>query len=344
MLRTGLVIDARYQDHQPGQHHPERPARIGTLLSAVESYQRSGLTRFTPRLATQEEIALIHDTAHIGRVAATAGHDNYAFDADTHVSALSYDTARLATGGLLSILEAVMERDIDNGFALVRPPGHHAERDRAMGFCLFNSAAIGAQYLRERFGLKRILLMDWDLHHGNGSQHSFYDDPGVLYASTHQYPYYPGTGAAGEVGQGAGAGYTLNLPIPAGWGDVEYQQLFQTIIDPICRQFDPEFVLISAGFDAHVRDPLGGLHVTEEGFSAFARVLLRIARDHAKGRCAALLEGGYDLIGLEKSALRVLDEMGGEQLETALPEVDPRPLLPQVQTVQRNYWELPKQS
>ncbi len=344
MLRTGLVIDSRYQDHQPGQHHPERPARIGTLLSAVESYQRSGLSRFTPRLATQEEIALVHDTAYIGRVAATAGQDNFAFDADTHVSAQSYETARLATGGVLSILEAVMEDEIDNGFALVRPPGHHAERDRAMGFCLFNSAAIGAQYLREKFGLKRILLMDWDLHHGNGSQHSFYDDAGVLYASTHQYPYYPGTGAAEEVGQGAGTGYTLNLPIPVGWGDAEYQQLFQTIIDPICRQFDPEFVLISAGFDAHVRDPLGGLHVTEEGFSAFARVLLRIARDHAKGRCAALLEGGYDLIGLEKSTLRVLDEMGGEQLETALPEGDSQPLLPQVLTVQRNYWELPKQT
>lgn len=343
MLRTGLVIDTRYQDHQPGQHHPERPARIGGLLRAVESYQRSGLSRFAPRLATEEEIALIHDTAHIGRVAATAGQDHFAFDADTHVSAQSYETARLATGGLLSILEAVMEREIDNGFALVRPPGHHAERNRAMGFCLFNSAAIGAQYLREKFGLKRVLLMDWDLHHGNGSQHSFYDDPGVLYASTHQYPYYPGTGAAEEVGQGAGTGYTLNLPIPAGWGDAEYQHLFQTIIDPICRQFDPEFVLISAGFDAHVRDPLGGLQVTEEGFSALARVLLRIARDHAQGRCAALLEGGYDLVGLEKSTLRVLDEMGGENLDTALPEADSRPLLPQVLTVQRNYWELPQQ-
>ena len=344
MLRTGLVIDSRYQNHQPGQHHPERPARIGTLLSAVKSYQRDGLTPLTPRLATQKEIALIHDTAHIDRVAATAGRDSYVFDADTHVSALSYDTARLATGGLLSVLDAVMEHEVDNGFALVRPPGHHAERNRAMGFCLFNSAAIGAQYLRERFGLKRILLMDWDLHHGNGSQHSFCDDPGVLYASTHQYPYYPGTGAAEEVGQGAGAGYTLNLPIPVGWGDAQFQQLFETIIDPICRQFDPEFVLISAGFDAHVRDPLGGLHLTEKGFGALARVLLRLAGDHANGRCAALLEGGYDLIGLEKSALQVLEEMGGENLDTALPEADLQPLLPQVLTVQRNYWELPQRS
>ena len=340
MLRTGLVIDTRYQDHQPGQQHPERPARIGTLLRAVEAYQRSGLTPVTPRLATEAEIGLIHDPAHIGRVAATAGQNSFAFDADTQVSALSYETARLATGGLLAILDAVMDGEVDNGFALVRPPGHHAERNRAMGFCLFNSAAIGAQYLREKFGLSRVLLMDWDLHHGNGSQHSFYDDPGVLYASTHQYPYYPGTGAAEDVGRGTGAGYTVNLPIPAGWGDAEYQHLFQTIIDPICRQFDPQFVLISAGFDAHVRDPLGGLQMTEEGFGALAQVLLRIARDHAQGRCAALLEGGYDLIGLEKSALRVLDEMGGEHLDTPLPEVESQPLLPQVVTVQRSYWEL----
>lgn len=344
MLRTGLVIDTRYQDHQPGPQHPERPARISSLLRAVESYRRPGLTSVSPRLASEAEIGLIHDTAHIGRVAATAGQTGFAFDADTQVSALSYDTARLATGGLLAILDAVMDGEVDNGFGLVRPPGHHAERNRAMGFCLFNSAAIGAQYLRERFGLSRVLLMDWDLHHGNGSQHSFYDEPGVLYASTHQYPYYPGTGAAGDVGQGAGAGYTVNLPIPTGWGDAEYQHLFETVLDPICRQFDPQFVLISAGFDAHVRDPLGGLRMTESGFGALARVLLRIARDHAGGRCAALLEGGYDLTGLEKSTLRVLDEMGGEQLDTPLPEIDSRPLLPQVVTVQRSYWELPDKS
>ena len=340
MLRTGIIVDTRYQEHDPGRHHPERPARIGTLLSSLETYQRAGLRRLDPRPASPEEIALIHDTAHIGRVAATAGHEHYAFDADTHVSALSYETACLATGGLLKIIEAVMEREVDNGFALVRPPGHHAERNRAMGFCLFNSAAIGAQYLREKFGLKRVLVMDWDLHHGNGTQHCFYNDPGVLYVSTHQYPYYPGTGAAEDVGQGSGAGYTVNLPVPAGWGDTEYRHLCQKIVEPICRQFEPEFVLISAGFDAHVRDPLGGLSMTEEGFGGLARSLLRVARDHCQGRCAALLEGGYDLEGLEKSVLRVLNEMDGQQLDIALPETDSRPLLPQVRAVQQSYWEL----
>src|SRR5215471_17894497 len=204
MLRTGIVLDSRYQNHFTGRHHPERPARIGALLNLVETYQRDGLKRFEPRLATPQEIALIHEPSHIDRVAATAQQERFAFDADTPVSAQSYATALLATGGLLTVLEAVMTNDIDNGFALVRPPGHHAERNRAMGFCLFNSVAVGAQYLREKFGLKRVLIMDWDVHHGNGTQHSFYDDPGVLYVSTHQYPYYPGTGALDEVGRGPG--------------------------------------------------------------------------------------------------------------------------------------------
>jgi acetoin utilization deacetylase AcuC-like enzyme len=342
MLRTGIVIDTRYQEHYTGRQHPERAARIGTLLSLIKEYRRPEITRLEPRPATPEEIALIHDPSYIGRVAATAEKNSFAFDADTPVSAQSYATALLATGGLLAVLEAIMNREVDNGFALVRPPGHHAERNRAMGFCLFNSAAIGAQYLRAKFALKRILVMDWDLHHGNGTQHSFYDDPGILYLSTHQYPYYPGTGAVDEVGRGQGEGYTVNLPIPAGWGDREYQELFQGVIDPICRQFDPEFVLISAGFDAHSRDPLGGLEVTEEGFSVMARVLLRIARDHAQGRCAAILEGGYDLQGLQQSVARVLDEMGGEKLTAALPPLEPKGLLPRVHEVQRHYWALPK--
>ncbi len=343
MLRTGVVLDTRYQEHNPGRNHPERPARIATLLKHLDGYQRSNSKRFDPRLATPEEVALIHDTIHVGRVAATAEKSYFAFDADTPVSAQSYTTALLATGGLLTLLEAIMTHDIDNGFALVRPPGHHAERNRAMGFCLFNSAAIGAQYLREQFGLKRILVMDWDVHHGNGTQHSFYDDRGVLYVSTHQYPYYPGTGAAEEVGRGQGEGYTVNLPLSPGWGDAEYQELFQWVIDPLCRQFDPEFVLISAGFDAHVRDPLGGMEVTAEGFGSMARVLLRIARDHAQGRCAAVLEGGYDLEGLQRSVIRVLDEMGGDTLTAPLPSITPRGLLPRVKAVQKHYWELPQE-
>ncbi len=342
MGQTGIVLDSRYQEHYTGRNHPERPARIATLVDALEQYQRPGLKRFSPRLATPEEVALVHDTTHVDRVAATANQNYFAFDADTPVSAQSYTTALLATGGLLTLLEAIMVHDIDNGFALVRPPGHHAERGRAMGFCLFNSAAIGAQYLRDRFGLKRILVMDWDVHHGNGTQHSFYNDPGVLYVSTHQYPYYPGTGALSEVGQGQGEGYTVNLPLSAGCGDAEYQELFTDVIAPICRQFNPEFVLISAGFDAHVRDPLGGMEVSEEGFGAMARVLLQIAHEHAQGRCAAILEGGYDLEGLQQSVRRVLDEMGRNDPSTSASSYTSRGIASVAWQVQGRYWESPK--
>lgn len=342
MLRTGIVVDARYQEHETGRNHPERPERIATLVDTLTRYERAGLQRFNPRLATPAEIALVHDSSHVDRVAASAQYERFAFDADTSVSARSYTTALLATGGLLTLLEAIMTRDIDNGFALVRPPGHHAERDRAMGFCLFNGVAVGAQYLRERFGLKRILVMDWDVHHGNGTQHSFYDDPGVLYISTHQYPYYPGTGALSEVGTGQGEGYTINLPLSPGCGDAEYQELFTDVIAPICRQFNPEFVLISAGFDAHRRDPLGGMEVSEAGFAAIARVLLRIAQEHAQGRCAAILEGGYDLEGLQKSVRRVLDEMEGAHLATSLPALTSHGLASTAWQVHRRYWESPK--
>lgn len=340
-LKTGVVLDARYQEHDPGPGHPERADRIGSLLRRLDTHRRPGLVRLAPRLATHEEIALVHDPGLIGRVAASAQQAAAAFDADTRVCARSYETALLACGGLLRVLDAVMEREVDNGFALVRPPGHHAERDRAMGFCLFNSVAVGAEYLRARFGLRRILIVDWDLHHGNGTQHSFFDDPGVLYVSTHQYPYYPGTGAAEDTGRGDGAGHTVNLPMAAGWGDADFLPLFEDVIAPICRQFEPEFVLISAGFDAHARDPLGGLNMTEAGFAHLARILLRVARDHAAGRCAAVLEGGYDLDGLTASVIAVLDEMDGIGLDAALPEHARRGLLPQVRAVQRHYWELP---
>ncbi len=341
MLRTGMMIDARYQEHDTGPSHPERAERIGTLLRLGEEYEREGLVRLAPRPASPNEIAYNHDPEHIGRVAATAQQDFHAFDADTPTSAQSYATACLAAGGFLTLLEAIMTSEVDNGFALVRPPGHHAERGRAMGFCLFNNVAIGAHYLREKFGLKRILIMDWDLHHGNGTQRSFYQDKNVLYLSTHQYPYYPGTGAVEEAGQSEGEGFTVNLPFPAGWGDAEYIEAFQRVIDPISRQFDPQFVLISAGFDCHHRDPLGGMNVTEEGFASMARILLRIARDHAQGRCAAILEGGYDLTALKNSVGRVLDEMDGERLSRDIPEGEGSlHVLPKIKEIHKRLWKL----
>ena len=344
-MRTAVVLDRRYEAHDPGPGHPESPQRIRAIADALANYRREGLVELEPRLATTDEIALNHGAEHIERVVATAGRAFSAFDADTPTSARSYETARLAAGGYLALLDAIVARDADNGFAFVRPPGHHAEANRAMGFCLFNNVAIGARHLRARHGLGRILIVDWDVHHGNGTQRSFYDDPDVLYVSTHQYPFYPGTGAATEVGAGEGRGRTVNVPFPAGCGDDEYVAAFADIIVPIATQFRPEFVLISAGFDAHRRDPLAGMQMTEAGFRALTRALLRVAREHAGGRVAAVLEGGYDLQALGASVTAVLDELGGESLDEPLATAHPHAgVLDPAAVAQRPYWDVPASS
>jgi len=341
MAETGIVIDPRYLDHDTGRGHPERRERIAVLLDLLDSHP-PGLRSLPPRLATPDELALVHDGAYVEDVAATQHLPRYAFDADTPACPKSYETARLAAGGFLALLDAIMTGQVGNGFAFVRPPGHHAERNRAMGFCLFNNVAVGAEYLRRVHKLSRVLIVDWDLHHGNGTQHIFERDPGVLYVSTHQYPYYPGTGNFDEVGRGDGEGYTVNLPFPAGFGDAEFAEAFTTVVEPIAHQFAPEFVLISAGFDAHARDPLGGLEVTEAGFDRMARSLLRIAQQHAGGRCAAILEGGYDLTAIRNSSAVVLDELRAGTAAAVEPAPASRaaPLLERVRRTQSNHWKL----
>ena len=340
MADTGVVIDPRYLDHDTGRGHPERRERVAVLLDYLQNVP-AHCHSIAARLATGDELAMVHDGAYVEEVAATARLPRYAFDADTPTSAQSYDTARLAAGGFLALLDAIMAGQVRNGFAFVRPPGHHAEHHRAMGFCLFNNVAVGAEYLRRVHGLSRVLIMDWDLHHGNGTQHLFERDPGVLYISTHQYPYYPGTGAIEEVGHGDGTGATVNLPFPAGFGDAEFAEAFTTVIEPIAEQFEPEFVLISAGFDAHVRDPLGGLNVSEAGFDYMTRSLLGVAKRHAGGRCAAILEGGYDLTAICNSSATVLDQLraGGGPVNPA-PASRATPLLERIRRVQRNYWKV----
>jgi acetoin utilization deacetylase AcuC-like enzyme len=341
-MKTGLVLDRRFEDHDTGAGHPERPERIRAIRDLMVQYRREDLVDVEPRMATPEEIALNHDPEHVARVATTADRAYAAFDADTPVCAKSYETATLAAGGYLRLLETILAGDVDNGFAFVRPPGHHAESDRAMGFCLFNNVAIGARWLRTR-GVGRILIVDWDVHHGNGTQDSFYDDPDTLYVSTHQFPFYPGTGAAREVGRGTAAGRTLNVPLPAGCGDDEYVAAFTELIAPIATQFRPEFVLISAGFDADYRDPLAGMQATDEGFRAMTRVLMQVADAHANGRVAAILEGGYDLGALRAAVPAVLDELAGTSLRAPLATPRPRgPVLAPAHAAQTPYWELPR--
>jgi acetoin utilization deacetylase AcuC-like enzyme len=341
MADTGIVIDRRYLEHDTGAGHPERPERIRVLLPLMDN--AGGQVMAVPaREATGDELALVHDGAYVEEVAATQRIPGFAFDADTPTSVRSYETARLAAGGFLALLDAMMVGQVRNGFAFVRPPGHHAERHRAMGFCLFNNVAIGAEYLRRRYGLERIMIVDWDLHHGNGTQHMFESDPGVLYVSAHQYPYYPGTGALDEVGRGQGEGYTVNLAFPAGFGDAEYGDAFRRVVEPIAQEYAPQFVLISAGFDAHARDPLGGMQVTEAGFRTLARLLLGIARDHAGDRCAAILEGGYDLTAIRNSAADVLAELQGRGGQLASPAAPSRAggLIERVRKVHGRYWKL----
>ncbi len=342
MAQTGVVIDRRYLEHDTGPGHPERPERIATLLALLTAAE-ADIMPVAARAASGDELALVHDGAYVEEVAATQRKAYFAFDADTPTSPQSYDTARLAAGGLLALLDEIMGGTVDDGFAFVRPPGHHAERHRAMGFCLFNNVAVGAAYLRHRYGLQRVLIMDWDVHHGNGTQHIFEDDPRLLYISTHQYPYYPGTGAVEEVGYGDGEGYTVNLPFPAGFGDAEYGEAFTRIVEPIARQYAPQFVLISAGFDAHARDPLGGMQVTEGGFKAMARSLLAVARECASGRCAAILEGGYDLTAIRDSASEVLQELrqtSGAELAAPTEPSRAAALLERIREVQGRYWKL----
>lgn len=312
MLKTALITDRHYLDHLPGRGHPERPERVKVLIDMAGGLHRTRLERIAPREATTAEVELVHDPRYVALVEQTANRDAYDFDPDTHASRQTYHTSLLAAGGVLTAVDAVLDGEADNSFALVRPPGHHALPDHAMGFCFFNNVAIAAAYLTEVKGLERVMILDWDVHHGNGTQDIFYASPQVLYCSLHQFPHYPGTGSMRELGVDEGGGFTVNLPLAATFGDAEYLSAFDRVVLPVGRQFRPDFILVSAGFDCHFRDPLADMRVTEQGFAAMARRLKRLAAECCKGRMALALEGGYDLEALAGSAREVIDELGRE--------------------------------
>jgi acetoin utilization deacetylase AcuC-like enzyme len=309
MAKTAVVIDEQYLKHHPGDFHPERPERIKVLLDLAASLDSGEFRLLAPAPASRVAIEMCHSPEHISLIESTSGANQYALDGDTITSRDSYGVSLLAVGGFLRLLDVIAAGESRAGFALVRPPGHHARPDQAMGFCLFNTIAIGAQHVKRVHGAKRVLIVDWDVHHGNGTQEIFYEDPSVFFISTHQYPFYPGTGAAREVGSGAGEGYTLNIPLPAGCADAEYLGVFHDIVVQAAGSFRPDWILVSAGFDPHKRDPLAGMGVTEKGFASMAAALLRLADTHAAGRIAFLLEGGYDLNALSASVAAVLTEM-----------------------------------
>jgi acetoin utilization deacetylase AcuC-like enzyme len=344
---TILHIGEAYLNHVPPEGHPEGPDRIRRLIGCQALFQYPGVVRVDAgRRATRDELLLVHTEAHISRIAATAGKPHVMIDADTYTSALSFETASLAVGGVLDLVDAVMRRDAGRGFALVRPPGHHAETGRAMGFCLFNNVAVAARCLIERHRLERVLIVDWDVHHGNGTQQIFYGDDRVLYASLHQYPLYPGTGSTSETGNGRGEGYTVNVPVPPGAGDDEFLWALGRVIAPIAEEFQPQFVLLSAGFDAHRDDPLASLRVTESGFASMTSLLLDVAGRCCDGRIAAVLEGGYDLDALARSVEAVVRVMSGvgagaraDSLRGAMPESPPDFVSPVIE-IQSKYWNL----
>ena len=340
MARCAVVVDPEYLKHEPGEFHPERPERIRALLDLAETLDKKRFQILPPKAASRTDIEFCHGADYVKLVEATSKTNLYALDGDTIVCRDSFGVGLLAVGGFLRLIDSIAAGEAQNGFALVRPPGHHALRDRAMGFCLFNTIAIGAHHLKKAYGVKRIMIMDWDVHHGNGTQDSFYEDPSVLFVSTHQFPYYPGTGAVTEVGLNAGEGYTLNIPLPAGCGDAEYMRVFNDVVVPAAKEFEPEWILVSAGFDPHRRDPLGGMEVTEAGFTGMARLLLELADQYAGGKIAFLLEGGYDLTALRKSVAAVLEAMqqNSRVIETAKPGGDRiEPLVRRIHQVREKY-------
>ena len=310
-MSTLVLTDPKFLDHDPGPGHVESPARLDAIMSEIGRLPIPGVLIETPRAATDVEIEAVHKPVYRARLASLAGE--YAtLDADTAVSPGSWEAATLAAGAAIGAVEAVMQGRAENAFALVRPPGHHARPGAAMGFCLINNAAVAAEAAR-RAGAQRVLIVDWDVHHGNGTQEIFAARPDVLYMSVHQYPFYPGTGGAEEVGVGAGLGATVNCPLPGGQGDADYGAVFHDLFLPAGRSFAPDLVIVSAGFDAHARDPLAEMRVTERGFAAMASALSELAAGTCGGKLVLLLEGGYDLAALAASVRASLEVLRGRR-------------------------------
>lgn len=301
-----VVSSPRFVDHVTPAGHPERPERAETLEAVAARFRDAGGTVLDPRLATDDDLARVHTCEHIAGIVARRGRATM-IDEDTFTSPDSDEIARLAAGAVLTAVDHVLAGPAGSrALALVRPPGHHAEAGKAMGFCLYNNIAVGAAYARSR-GLSRVAIVDYDVHHGNGTQAMFYEDPSVLFVSSHQDPFWPGSGAAGETGRGAGEGLTLNIPLTMGDRDDVVERKYAELVLPRLREFQPELLMISAGFDAHEMDPLGQLRMTTAGIARLTEALLDVANEVCEGRVVLVTEGGYDLTALSESLDAVIE-------------------------------------
>jgi len=352
MRKTAIYRDNLFLSHDPGPGHPESAQRLQVIFDELDKEEIGShfiFPQFDP--ASTGIIEENHSPELVRQVAATAGKSHGFLDADTHTSADSFDAACLAAGSLLDGVQRLDQGEIDNAFCLVRPPGHHAEKNQSMGFCLFNNVAVAARWAGKELGVKRIMIIDWDLHHGNGTQHSFYDTDKVLYCSTHQYPYYPGSGALPETGNGTGEGFTINVPLSGGQGDLEFARIFNELFAPVARLYQPQLILVSCGFDIYDGDPLGAMKVTPAGFAYMTRVVRELAEEFCGGNLLITLEGGYNLTGMRDGAMAVLAELCGERLPgyvaldgkkgEALKKADIEcSQLDQAIAIQKNYWKL----
>lgn len=335
-MTTALIYDPIFLEHLTPTEHPDQPERLRRSIEVLEALnwmEREGLVHLAPRAASEEELALIHTPAYIqqvkravertARLETESGRRTRFFATDTYVSAKSYDAAIRAAGAPLTAIDALMKGEVHNAYCLVRPPGHHALADGAMGFCLFNNVAIAARYAIEKHGLERVMIIDYDVHHGNGTQDAFYADPRVLYFSTHQAPFYPGTGLSGERGEGAGLGTTVNVPLPATTEYHIYDAVFRQVMSPIADRFQPQLILVSAGFDAHWSDPLGQMCLSTAAFAELNKVILNLADLLCDGRVIMVQEGGYNIEAMAACVATCINQLLGD--DAAVDSLGPAP-------------------
>src|SRR6266566_629603 len=325
-MTTALIYDPIFLEHITPENHPDKPDRLRwamDVLRGLNWLERDGLVQLAPRAATVDELAAVHERAYIRKVETaarmvaeeekTGGRKTRFFATDTYISAHSYEAALKAAGAPLTAIDAIMQGEVNNAYCLARPPGHHAVAESAMGFCLFNNVAVAARYAIDHYGLERVMIIDYDVHHGNGTQEMFYEDPRVLYFSTHQAPFYPGTGLSDERGEGAGLGTTINVPLPATTGFETYEPVFRQVMAPAAERFNPQLILVSAGFDAHWADPLGGMNLSTAAFAKLMGIIIEEAKFLCDGRLVLVQEGGYNIDAMASCVATCINLLLGDE-------------------------------